>query len=60
MLTDSVGQEFKNGAGGMDLFCFLLSGASAGKSQMLGLLKRLRLESSGAMGREACLLLCLS
>lgn len=59
VLTDSLGQEFKNGAPGMDPFCFLLSGASAGKSLMLGFLKCLGLESSGARGGEACSPSCL-
>lgn len=54
VLTDSVGQEFKNGAVRMDPFCFLLSGVSVGKSSMLGFLKCLGLESSGATGGEAC------
>lgn len=52
VLTDSVGQGFKNGAAGRDPFR-LCSRASAGKSLTLGFRHCLELKSSsGAMGGE--------
>lgn len=36
LLTDSVGQEFWKGIAGTALFCPMMSGASAGMTQMAG------------------------